>query len=578
MIDNHLIEQIRAANDIVEVIQGYLPLKRAGSTWRGICPFHQDTNPSLNVSQTKQIFKCFACGKAGNVYGFVQEYEKISFIEAVKKLAQRAGIAIPRFERTKRVNTKREQLLVVYQTARDFFAENLQRHGDEALEYLNSRQISPETAQNLQLGYALGGEKALLNHLMKEGHAVALLKESGLFGVYRGNVVDLFRDRLMFPIHNNTGDVIAFGGRQMAEGSPGGKYINSPSGELYTKGNELYGLFKSKYELSKADSVLVCEGYFDFLRLWDAGFVNSVATLGTALTKDQIYLLARYTKNVYMLFDGDVAGIRSATRGAALCMALGLSPFIVELPPDSDPDTFLLEEGKEAMQQRIDSALPLINFVATHPQVEGDAKERIDLLLEHIRQNQDAVQRELWIKDMADAFGVSTSALNSRLSSGRQAFTRQEPQSAPAEKPAAEEFLEERTLLILSLQSAEYYKVLATELNEDYFNNMQCREIYQWLVKHIDPDVVGSPADILNNIENTHLRDALAELLLEDPQQLRFEDTLDQVKIRKLQRDLEMLDKQILSEPHDVGLLQKKQELMGVYRRMTRKVIHKLPY
>ncbi|MDZ4182596.1 MAG: DNA primase, partial [Candidatus Cloacimonadaceae bacterium] len=286
-MDNSLIDQIRHANDIVEVVGGYIPLKRAGINWRGICPFHQDTNPSLNVNQPKQIFKCFACGKAGNVYTFVQEYEHITFMEAVKRLASRAGIQIPEYERKKPESTKRDHLLQIYAATAAFFTENLFKHGEQVLKYLSGRSITPETAKALGIGYALNSEKALLNHLMKEGHAVALLKESGLFGNYSGNLVDMFRDRLMFPIHNNIGEVIAFGGRELG-GKDDRKYVNSPGTELYTKGKELYGLFKTKYDIGKAGYSLVCEGYFDFLRLFETGFTNAVATLGTALTEDQI--------------------------------------------------------------------------------------------------------------------------------------------------------------------------------------------------------------------------------------------------------------------------------------------------
>jgi len=577
-MENHLIDQIRSANDIVEVIQAYLPLKHVGSNWRGICPFHQDTTPSLYVSQPKQIFKCFACGKAGNVLTFVQDYEKLSFIEAVKKLAARVGIPIPEYERTTKVDTKRDQLLLIYKTARDFFAENLFRHGAQVLKYLENRQISAETAKNLELGYALNGDKALLNHLMKEGHSVSLLKESGLFGNYSGNLVDMFRDRLMFPIHNNTGDVIAFGGRVLDANAPGGKYVNSPGTELYTKGKELYGLFKTKYEISKADSVLVCEGYFDFLRLYGSGFVNSVASLGTALTEDQIYLLNRYTKKIYMLYDGDTAGIRNAVRAGSICLGKGLEPFVVELPPKEDPDSFLLQHGSDALKEKIATAKSLIGFVAYHPGIAGGPSERIDLLLDPIRVNPDAVRRELLVKEVSEAFGISAAALNSRLRKVSRAPVTPEPQSPTPQHTGLEERPEERFLLILSLQDRDNYKELASQVSEDYFSNRLYRDIFRWLMDHINPEAVEDPSSILNNIDNAQIRDALAELLFEDLHDLRFGDTLNQVRIRKLQRDLEEIDRKILAEPQNVELFKQKQELSRAYRRMTSKVVHKIRF
>ncbi|HRY84841.1 MAG TPA: DNA primase, partial [Candidatus Cloacimonadota bacterium] len=323
-MENSLIDQIRNANNIVDVVGGYIPLKHVGTNYRGLCPFHKDSNPSLYVSEPKQIYKCFACGKAGNVFGFVQDFEHLSFMEAVKKLAARAGITVPERDQTRTVSTKREQLLTIYQSARAFYSENLFKFGKSVLGYLEDRNLKQDTARILELGYALNSEKGLLNHLLKEGYGVALLKDSGLFGNYSGNLQDLFRERLIFPIHNSQGEVVAFGGRVMDPKAPGGKYINSPGTELYTKGNELYGLFKTKYEISKAKSVLICEGYFDFLRLYESGFTNSVASLGTALTEEQIHLAARFTKNIYMLYDGDLSGIKAAVRGGLLCLSRGL--------------------------------------------------------------------------------------------------------------------------------------------------------------------------------------------------------------------------------------------------------------
>lgn len=578
MIDNQLIDQVRRANNIVDVIQGYLPLKKAASNWRGVCPFHQDTNPSLNVSETKQIFKCFACGKAGNVFTFLQEYEKISFIEAVRKLAARAGIALPEYRPTTKIDTKRDQLLLIYKTAKDFFSENLFRYGDKALEYLKDRKFSPETAKNLELGYALNGEKALLNHLMKEGHSVDILKESGLFGNYSGNVVDMFRHRLMFPIHNSSGNVVAFGGRVMDANAPGGKYVNSPSTELYTKGRELYGFFKTKYEIHKADQVIICEGYFDFLRLYEHGFHTSVATLGTALTNDQIHLLIPYTKRVYMLYDADDAGIRNAVRGGALCQSKKMSPFVVQLPQGEDPDSFLLSKGKTELQKLIDQAPSLIQFMASSDALTQDQAERIDFLLDSIRNMDDEVRQELMLQEVSEAFKVSVNALAKKLQkTQRLSYVSDKTELSTPEK-TLENHHEERNVLILSLQNPEDYKTLVSELKDDYFINKRYREIFQWLQANIKAEDIGDSSTLLDNIENTQLRDALTDLLFEDLQDMRFEDTLIQVRIRKLQLDLEEMERQLIKDPLNLELFKQKEKLSHVYKQLTRKVVHKIRF
>jgi len=566
-VDAHLIDQIRNSNDIIDVIQSYIPLKKSGNSYKCICPFHNDTNPSMQVSQSKQIFKCFSCGKAGNVFSFVQEYEKVSFIEAVKKLAQRVGIVIPASERTKVVSTKREQLLAVYKSAKDFFAENLFAHGENVLSYLKERGFQAETAKQLELGYALNSEKGLLAHLMREGYGTDLLKGSGLFTPVQGNILDIFRDRLIFPIHNNHGDVIAFGGRLLMEKSGVGKYINSPSTELYTKGKELYGLFKTKYEIGKAKSVIVCEGYFDFLRLFEAGFTNSVASLGTALTEDQIYLLLRYAEKILMLYDGDDAGKKAAIRGSLLCLSKGLDPYIATLPSKTDPDSYIVSEGAPALQKILDDAKPFISYFATSKEPEQKLPERIDLILDALRNMKDPIRKEFRIKETAQSFGISESALLQKLrqSSGTIA------NSAPEPEPVLG-FPEERLILALGLKEKDSYIKLANELGEDYFLSKPYKNIYKYLMQKVRVDDIDNPAAILDGLENPELREGLADLLFEELRDLRFDDTLKQVRIRKIQHDMDLVNRMIEKEPHNIELNQRRTELFEELRSMTKRI------
>lgn len=571
-MDNNLIDEIRRSNDIVDVIGSYIALKKAGNSYRGLCPFHNDSHPSLNVSQQKQIFKCFACGKAGNVFTFVQEYEKLSFMEALKKLAERAGITLPERDRTTVVSTKRALLLQVYRLAKDFFADNLFEHGQQVLDYLKERQISAETAKTLELGYALNSNSGLKNHLLKAGINPNLLKESGLFGIYQGNMIDQFRERLMFPIHSNTGEVIAFGGRILSSTSEGGKYINSPGTELYTKGKELYGLFKTKYEIGKADAALVCEGYMDFLRLYESGITNSVASLGTALTEDQIYLLGRYTKNIYMLYDGDPAGQKAALRAGLLILSKGFNPRIVVFPDQEDPDSFLLKYGKDALLDFVEHAQNLITFIAANEQLEFPVKERIEQLSDAIRQVRDPIQRELLIKETAETFRISESSIKQKISmsgspAARESFSQADSEANP----------EEHFLLALALKDKKYYVALAQELSSDYFFNKEYKQIYKYLTEQDRTDELDEPARLLDQIENNALRELLADLLFEDLTDMSFDDTLLQVTVRKLQFDLEQMDKRIIAEPHNLELFKQKAVLLQQLKQITKnKVIHRI--
>lgn len=572
-MDQNLIDQVRRSNDIVDVIGSYITLKKAGASFRGLCPFHNDSHPSLNVSQQKQIFKCFACGKAGNVFTFVQEYEKLSFIEALKKLAQRAGITIPDRDQTKVVSTKRDLLLQIYRLAKDFYASNLFEHGKSVLEYLQQRQISAETAKSLELGYALNSQSALKNHLLKAGINPAILKESGLFGVYNNNTVDQFRDRLMFPIHSNTGEVIAFGGRILSSSGEGGKYINSPGTELYTKGKELYGLFKTKYDIAKAEKALICEGYMDFLRLYESGITNSVASLGTAMTEDQIYLLGRYSRNMYMLYDGDLAGQKAALRAALLILSKGFDPRIVLLPEEDDPDSFLLKYGKAALLEKVEQAETVVTFLAKNKALEIPVKDRIEQLADAIRQVRDPIQKEFLVKDTAEAFAISESAIKQKLNqTGRSVY--QESQS----QTSADDIPEEHYLLALALKDKNNYYSLAQELSSDYFFNQEYKQIYKYLTEQDRSGDLDEPARLLDQIENNALREQLADLLFEELPDQNFNDVLRDVKIRKLEADIAQLDRRIKHEDKgNLELFKQKADLLQQLTQITKnKVIHRI--
>jgi DNA primase len=572
-LDQNLIDQIRRSNDIVDVIGSYIVLKKAGSaSYRGLCPFHNDSNPSLNVSQSKQIYKCFACGKAGNTITFVQEYEKLTFIEALKNLAARAGIIVPERDNTRVVSTKRELLLQIYKLAKESFKDNLFEHGQIALEYLKERQISPETAKSLELGYALNSNGALKSYLLKAGINADILGESGLFGNYQGNLSDQFRDRLMFPIHNNTGDVIAFGGRVLGQNAEGGKYINSPGTELYTKGKELYGLFKTKYDIGKADYSLVCEGYMDFLRLYESGITNCVASLGTALTEDQIYLLGRYSHNIFMLYDGDLAGQKAALRAGLLILSKGFQPRIVLLPEQEDPDSYLLKHGKDAMLEAVKHAKTIISFLAENTQLDIPPQDRIEQLTDAIRQVKDPIQREFLVKDTADAFKISENSIKQKINMGIR------PQQAePQTVDDSDDNQEEHFLLVLALKDRNNYDMLAHELTAEYFFNPVYKQIYLYLTAEDRTLELEEPARLLDHIDNAALREQIADLLFEDLADMNFEETLHQVIIRKLQHDLEQMDKVINSGPSNLELFKQKAVLMNQLKQFSKnKVIHRI--
>ena len=362
-IPQEIIEQIAAANDIVEVIGGYFPLRRMGGTFKALCPFHNERTPSFNVNPHRQIFKCFGCGAGGSVFRFVMDYEHLDFVAAVRKLADKAGIKIPEAEMSQADYERadlRRRLLSLHAEAAEFFHQQLMRgnSADAAREYMKKRGLSAEVAKSWKIGFAPDSWDGLLSAMQAGGFSEMELKESGLFshGEDSGKMYDRFRGRVMFPICNDTGEVIAFSGRVLfAEQSPA-KYVNSPETPLFTKGNVLFGLHKSKRALIAAKQAIVCEGQVDLITAFEAGVQNVIAPQGTAFTDRQARILKRYVDEVVLCFDADAAGEKAAERSLPHLLAEGLLVRVMTLPQGEDPDSLIRTQGAEVFRERVAAA------------------------------------------------------------------------------------------------------------------------------------------------------------------------------------------------------------------------------
>src|SRR3982751_5988308 len=373
-IPTQTIEQIAAANDIVEVIGTYFPLKRAGSTFKAICPFHQEKTPSFTVSPSRQTFHCFGCGAGGSVFRFVMDYEHLEFPAAVKKLATRVGIPVIE-ERgisagdEDRQHEARRVLLQLHAEAAEWFHENLVKKevGEPARKYLKGRGIDKRIAKDWQIGFAPESWDAFLNWGLERGYQQRLLLESGLIarreeGGSDNKGYDRFRNRIMFPIHNDVGEVIAFSGRILDKDAETAKYVNSPETPLFRKGRVLFGLHKTKRGLIEADCAIVCEGQLDLITLFEAGITNVVAPQGTAFTESQARILKRFVSEVVLCFDADAAGKKAAERSLEALLQNDLIVRVVELPPGEDPDSLVRQKGKDDFQERINSAHDFFDF------------------------------------------------------------------------------------------------------------------------------------------------------------------------------------------------------------------------
>ena len=360
---DEIVEEVRMKNDIVDVISDYVKLQKKGSSYFGLCPFHNEKSPSFSVSPGKQMYYCFGCGAGGNVFTFIMEYENYTFVEALKYLAQRAGVTLPEAEYSKEAKAAadlRTTLLEIQKKAAAFYYYQLRQDtGKQGMAYLKGRELSDETIHKFGLGCSPRYSGALYQYLKNKGYSDAHLKESGLFNVdERRGMQDKFWNRVMFPIMDVNNRVIGFGGRVMGDAKP--KYLNSPETKIFDKSRNLYGLNIAR--TSRKPYLIVCEGYMDVISMHQAGFTNAVASLGTALTSGHASLMSRYTKEVLLTYDSDEAGQKAALRGIPILKAAGIRPRVVNLAPYKDPDEFIKAEGKEAFEKRLEEASNAVLF------------------------------------------------------------------------------------------------------------------------------------------------------------------------------------------------------------------------
>jgi DNA primase len=444
------IERVAAASDIVEIIGSYFPLKRAGSSWRALCPFHREKSPSFHVSPQKQAYYCFGCGAGGSVFKFVMEYERVDFVTAVRRLAQKAGVTLVEEQSAPGDDRRRElraRLLDLHKVAADWFHTNLLRSpaGAAARDYLKSREIGSDIAKRWRLGYAPDSRDALLKHARAAGFRDPELRASGLFhGGEDKPLADRFRQRLMFPICNDYGEVIAFSGRVLPPSEDPAKYVNSPETPLFTKGRALYGLDQARRPLADAGTAIVCEGQLDLIRVFESGLQNVVAPQGTAFTPAQARLLKRYADNAVLCFDSDRAGRTAVERSLPILLAAGFGVRVAPLPAGEDPDSIIRRNGPDAFRALVDRAPDYFDFAldeAAAAQKLDNASSKAALvrkLAGFAAHLPDAVARESLAARLGPRLAISPPAFLAAIPKKAAAATEPEPDE-PDDTPAVEE-------------------------------------------------------------------------------------------------------------------------------------------
>ncbi len=593
------IDEVRTSVNIVHYIQQFVNLKKAGQNYKGLCPFHSEKTPSFVVSPDKQIYHCFGCGKGGNVFSFIRDYEKLSFTEAVQKAADFAGISLPKVEPlSPEKENYFQQLYAINETACSFFESNLW-HGQYKihLNYFKERALSEETIKKFRLGFAPDSYEKLLSRLktqnlpLDEAVKLGLLQKKESGGYY-----DKFRYRVIFPFHDIGGKIIGFGGRKLRdEQQP--KYLNSPESPVYYKGSILYGLHQAVSAIREAGYAILVEGYFDLLRLVNSGIRHVVASSGTALTAQQAKLLRRYTKNVYVAYDGDSAGRKAAIRSAGIIEQAGINAFIVPMPEGEDPDTFILNQGTGAFEALIENQLSPLEFQISYfftlnenPTLE-EKEAFIQEILNQLTNLPNQVKTGLYLHQISERLQINEGMLveqfnrfkrQARKQAARQAeFKQRRTETEPAKQESAPPKMvqtgmykaEEGMIAVLLNSPAPLRQELLNEVSLDLFENEIFERLFEFIAQECEEtgqlDAASLPDRFEDEPELGQTVSALAVMSFGDEAKFA-RDCIFQLKryqLEKRAREISALIKQEADSGE--ALLHHNQELMRLRQELN---------
>ena len=534
MIPQQFIEEVQAKTDIVEVIAGYIPLKKTGRNFKALCPFHGEKTPSFIISHQKQIFHCFGCGEGGDVFTFMMKYYNLTFPETLNELAQRYQITLPERQFSSEDQgkaEKRQKLFDANERAANMYHEFLLNHagGAQARDYLKKREITQEMTTRFNLGYAPAGWDFLSNKVAKSSITLTEAEDAGLLvRKERGGFYDRFRDRILFPICELTGRVVGFGGRILGEGEP--KYLNTPETLIFDKGRMLFGLFQHRDAIRKTRQAVVVEGNFDLLALASYGVDNVVAPLGTALTQPQIRLLKGYADEVILLFDGDEAGVKAAMRAVPLFLAEQVAAKVALLPAMHDPDTYIRAHGKEGLEKCLVNALPILEFAFEHLKdkhgVSMTGKGKILEELEPLIQasGSSPFQQSVLISEFSNKLGLDPDQIMRGFKAAARKKSRDRPGGmnvVPAKGEAAKVNIQlprkQAQLLEFLIFYPRYLKRFLEAGIEDILVENQASNILDVLQKLAAENEGIGPEQLMENLPEGPERSYVSRLLISSP-------------------------------------------------------------
>jgi DNA primase len=576
-IPDELINQVREANDIVEVISEYLPLKKKGKSYTALCPFHPEKTPSFSVSQERQIYHCFGCGKGGNVYTFLMEHEKLSFYEALKLLAKRANISLPKKGSDQKTTEILDQLFYANQVANEYFRESL-INSKKAKDYLQSRGFSSETVEEFSLGYAPAEWEGLIRFAKEKGLKPETLLSAGLVveKEKKAGWYDRFRDRVTFPIFNLSQKIVGFGGRIIQEKDEP-KYLNSPESPIYHKGKILYGLNLSKDVIRDKKAAVLVEGYIDLISLYQAGIKNVVAPLGTSFTQDQARLLSRYAEKIYLLFDSDRAGESAVFRSADLLFDAEMEMMIVVLPSGEDPDSFVRKHSLKGIAQKLREAKSFIEYKKDSLPAEFNSlsmKEQEGIIKE-LAETASRIKNQLWknlfINKAAQAFKINEKIILDVIKGINKREERSE--SIPEEKLKGQHKLE-RELLKILMEENRLIPLARSRLSKEDFESPENAELFEMLLNLFELAGKVTPSALIDKARTQKQKELISEMssldLGQAEPELMLEDYLRKIEQKKKSDQIRRLKEEVKAA-WSKGEKERAEELTVILHKLMRK-------
>jgi DNA primase len=569
-------DRVKQQTDIVRIVGEYVQLKKAGQNFRGLCPFHSEKTPSFNVHPTRQIYHCFGCGKGGDVFSFVMEMEKCEFPDAVRTVAEKSGIAVPRAKerspQERKQNQARSALVEMHREAQTFFVKQLETtpEGKLARAYLQDRGLDTATIERFGIGYAPSGGDALLRFL-KQKYSEKLLAESGLISRSEqgARLFDRFRRRITFPIANESGKIVAFGARALGDDQP--KYLNSPETPIYSKSNVLYHLDRAKEALRRSDFAVLVEGYMDAIAVARAGISNVVASCGTSLADPQIKLLGRFTRRVIVNYDPDLAGQTATERSIALLLEQDFEVKVLALPGKADPDKFIREQGADAYLKVLKESPPYVDYlIARARQMDLSSAEgklrAVNFLLPYVQKIPNRLLRSEWATRIAQQLRLEEPVLRaalSRAAAERRSEVKTQPELvARAAKPV------ERRLIRMLAEGEGFRNELAQQLQQAQLHiGLETEKIFTALIAASLSGEPLQPSELAAALEDRD-RKTFYEILFEDSSEPSWEEAqscLDALRHRQAEQELAEVQRSIEASaagPELRGLLERKQTLM----------------